>query len=254
MAQTWFGVQERTFANLLATVSPSFGIIVSSAATSYIITEPSKVPLALLLWACWSVVPLVLVWFIPEKPPTPPSPSAAVMASNRTNSMEKWKKSFKTAFTNIDYITLWLLMSGQLSIFFIALVLVSSIMLPFGYTSNQIGWVFVVIIASGWTSLPISKIVDKYGTWVLALRLLLVFCTVGLLGLSLTLQLTSDNNWYWAIMLSAAVYGYAQFPTLSIVFELGEHKGTTPQVTESISNPVFLVKRWSVLFQICCQR
>lgn len=216
LASTWFAPNERTIANTLATVSPSFGIITSSAATSYIITEPSKVPLALLLWACWSIIPMCLVWIVPEKPPTPPSPSAAVMGATKAGSLDKWKRSFKTAFTNIDYITLWLLMSGQLSLFFIYLVLVSSIMLPYGYTSNQVGWVFVVIVATGWTALPIAKIVDRTGGWVLAVRVLLIFCTIGLIGL--TLSLTS--NLYWAIMLSAAVYGYAQFPILPLVFEL----------------------------------
>lgn len=217
LASTFFGMHERTFANTLATVSPSFGIITSSAATSYIITSPDKTPLAMLLWACWSLIPAVLVWFVPEKPPTPASPSGAVMTASRVGGLEKWKRSFKTAFTNVDFICLWMLMSGQLSLFFIYLILVSSIMLPSGFTPNQIGFVFVVIVATGWLALPISKLLDRTGKWILALRLLLVFCTVGFVGLTLALQ----AKLYWAIMLSAAVYGYSQFPTLSIVFELG---------------------------------
>lgn len=141
LASTFFGMKERTLANTLGSVSPSFGVIISSAATSYIISEPSHVPLALLIWACYSCVPFVLVLFVPEKPPTPPSPSATVMASTRTASLSKWKTSIKTAFTNPSYILLWTLMSGNLSLFFVYIVLISSIMLPYGYSAQQVGWV-----------------------------------------------------------------------------------------------------------------
>ena len=121
LAALWFGAKERTIANTLASVSPSLGVLISSAATSFIISVPSQVPTALLIWASYSCVPMVMVLFTADKPPSPPTPSAVVIGARRTGSWEKWKLSFKTAVTNRNYIILWVLMSMQLSIFFVGL-------------------------------------------------------------------------------------------------------------------------------------
>ncbi|KAI9016194.1 major facilitator superfamily domain-containing protein [Hyaloraphidium curvatum] len=242
LASTFFGMKERTLANTLASVSPSFGVLLSSAVTSYIISTPDHVPLALLCWACYSVVGMITVLFVPEKPPTPPSPSASVMGATRTASLEKWKKSIKTAFTNWDYILLWTIMSGNLSLFFIYIVLISSIMLPYGYTAQQVGFVTVAIIATGWLALPISKVIDRTGGWVPALRSLLGICTVALVGLTLSLR----PDVYWAIILCACVFGYANFPLLGIVFELAI-EATYPDLLPAMSSCGLMALPWSLM-------
>ncbi|KAI9024222.1 major facilitator superfamily domain-containing protein [Hyaloraphidium curvatum] len=217
LASTWFGMSERTFANAVASVSPSAGVLLASAATPYIVSEPSKMPTALLIWACVSVVPLVMAVFMPAKPPTPPSPSANVMKATTASSVEKWKISLRTAVTNKDYIVLWIMMSGQLCLFFIYVVLVSSVMGSYGYSAQQAGFVTVAVIACGWLSTPIAKIVDRTGGWVPAMRALLILTTGAFVGLTLSLR----PGLYPAILVCAGVFGFVSTPVLPIVFELG---------------------------------
>jgi hypothetical protein len=139
------------------------------------------------------------------------------MASTKTASLDKWKLSLKTAFTNKSYLLLWTIMAGNLSLFFVYIVLISSLMLPSGYTPQQVGFVTVTIVSVGWLALPVSKVIGSRGLWVWSLRGFLASCTVSLIGLTLCLR----PDLYWGIILCAAVFGFANFPLLGIVFEVG---------------------------------
>ncbi|KAI9026017.1 major facilitator superfamily domain-containing protein [Hyaloraphidium curvatum] len=231
LAQTWFGLRERTVANTLASVSPSIGILISSSATSYIVSSPDKVPLAFLIWASYSVVPVCIMIFVPDRPPTPPTPSAEVMTASRHGQSARFKKSLKTAATSVPYLLLWLIMSLQMSIFFVLLLLVSPILLPFGYTPSQVGFLMPTIIIAGWFSLPVAKLVDRYSIWVSTLRVLLVGSSIAFTGLTLALK----PDMYWGILLSAAFFGVTNFPVLPIVFELCL-EATFPDLQPAVSN------------------
>lgn len=217
LASTWFGIRERTYANAVASVSPSAGVLVASAVSPFLVATPDDIPRALLTWACISVFPLFVAVFVPGAPPTPPSPSAAVLVATRTQSLAKFKTSLHTAVTNPSFILLWVIMSLQLTIFFIYVVLISSIMSGAGYSPQQAGFVTVAIISAGWFSTPISKIVDRTGGWIPAMRSLLVLTTVAFAGLTLSVR----YNVYWAIILCGAGFGFVSTPVLPVVFELG---------------------------------
>jgi FLVCR family MFS transporter 7 len=161
-AAVWFSENGRTTATMIGTVSNA-----SAAALAQLIipsitddTKPETMPNSVLFTAILSTVAIIPAFFVADRPPTPPSPSAAEALQETVE--EPFHISLKKVGTNKQFLLLLLVFGSLVGIFNSVTSLLATFTGPYGYTSNQAGYLGAGMVLAGLVGAAVSgPLVDK---------------------------------------------------------------------------------------------
>ncbi|KAF9102945.1 hypothetical protein BGX29_003999 [Mortierella sp. GBA35] len=144
-AAVWFSEHGRTTATMIGTVSNA-----SAAALAQLIipiitdnTKPETMPRSVLFTAVLSVVAIIPVFFVADRPPTPPSPSAAEALEQTVE--EPFHISLKKVGTNKQFLLLMIVFGSLVGIFNSLAVEITYPVTP--ASSTSILWAFGQLVA-----------------------------------------------------------------------------------------------------------
>ncbi|KAG0319404.1 hypothetical protein BGZ97_002199 [Linnemannia gamsii] len=153
---------ENRTATMIGTVSNA-----SAAALAQLIipiitddTKPETMPNSVLFTAILSTVAIIPAFFVADRPPTPPSPSAAEALQETVE--EPFHISLKKVGTNKQFLLLLLVFGSLVGIFNSVTSLLATFTGPYGYTSNQAGYLGAGMVLAGLVGAAVSgPLVDK---------------------------------------------------------------------------------------------
>ncbi|KAG0274371.1 hypothetical protein BGZ95_009858 [Linnemannia exigua] len=161
-AAVWFSEDGRTTATMIGTVSNA-----SAAAMAQLIIpiitdneKPETMPHSVLFTAVLSIVSIIPVFFVADRPPTPPSPSAAEALQQTVE--EPFHISLKKVGTNKQFLLLLLVFGSLVGIFNSVTSLLATFTAPYGYTSKQAGYLGAGMVLAGLLGAAVSgPLVDR---------------------------------------------------------------------------------------------
>ncbi|SCV73110.1 BQ2448_7035 [Microbotryum intermedium] len=235
-SETWFGLNARTTVTMILAVSNPFGGAVASLLAPGVVTNPTHVPLLCLIAAIIVTVCAPLAFLVQARPPTPPTKSAEGRLMSTTAVWRGVEALFgkggeedgvgrcMTRRERCDFAILSVIFTIVLAFFDAFLILINQIFEPYGYTSDQAGFIGAAVIFSGILAAGISApLLDRYFHFRLALT---AKCLVPIIGLSflLLIWVIKPKN-LAAIFVITVLMGCSSFTMLPIGLEMAAEIG-----------------------------
>ncbi|KAL9983577.1 hypothetical protein ACROYT_G005772 [Oculina patagonica] len=144
LAALWFGADERTTANMIASLSNPMGVMVANAIAPVIVKDKSKIPFMLEMFSIPAFLGVVMATFgvCSSTPPTPPTASAE-------SKSEPFFVGLKKVLRNKPYLVLMVAFGTGIGLFTCFQTLLEQIICPQGYSDSMAGTAGAVLIATG---------------------------------------------------------------------------------------------------------
>ena len=210
-SDSWFSAKARVSMTALMSLANPLGAAIGQFVNSSAVEQPEDMPKMVLYFAIIASLCCVLVVFCPQNPLTPPSPS-------NVHEKSTLSKALARAITYRDFWFLLIAFGTLVGLFNSFSTLISQLLTPYGYSTNDAGIVGAVLILAGIASAACtSPLVDKYHPYQFMLRTIVPFLTLCYLGLIFAVR--EDN--YIAICVVIGIIGAASFSLLPVALELG---------------------------------
>ncbi|CAG8575936.1 7231_t:CDS:2 [Paraglomus occultum] len=210
-AMTWFSDGGRTTANMVGSVANPLGGAVAQILIPSVVTEESRLPLALILTASIATVTAIPVLFLRDKPPSYPSFSAS-------QPPEKFGSGFKKLLTNWNFLVIWIAFTTIVGFFSAFLILMNDILSPYGYDETKSGIIGAVTILSGLVGAGISgPLIDKTKAYKTLIKSVTPVVGVGFFLLPFVVR----ENAYAEIAIVCSLIGFLSFSLLPVALEIG---------------------------------
>ncbi|KAF9097867.1 hypothetical protein BGX23_007769 [Mortierella sp. AD031] len=216
-AAVWFSEHGRTTATMIGTVSNA-----SAAALAQLIipiitdnTKPETMPRSVLFTAVLSVVAIIPVFFVADRPPTPPSPSAAEALEQTVE--EPFHISLKKVGTNKQFLLLMIVFGSLVGIFNSVTSLMATFTAPYGYTSNQAGYLGAAMVIAGLIGAAVSgPVVDRTKQYKSVCKTAVPVASACVIAFVFAVR----KNFFGGMMAILAVAGFSAFAALPAALEL----------------------------------
>lgn len=223
-AAVWFATHHRVTANTLQALP--LGMIVATLSMPKLVQSPDDMPRALLITSCISTAFGIPFLFLPSGPKVPPTESAKVVRTT-------FRQSLKSMLKVKNYLLLIVIFGCNFAIFASIVAITSSIFIPQGYTSVQVGLAsFVRIISGVGGAIIAGRITDWTGQHALVLKVAAPMVAVT----TVILYVQDLANSYAFVMVSCFLNGFFVFLILPVSLELAAE--CTFPVSESVSASV----------------
>lgn len=223
-AAVWFATHHRVTANTLQALP--LGMIVATLSMPKLVQSPDDMPRALLITSCISTAFGIPFLFLPSGPKVPPTESAKVVRTT-------FRQSLKSMLKVKNYLLLIVIFGCNFAIFASIVAITSSIFIPQGYTSVQVGLAsFVRIISGVGGAIIAGRITDWTGQHALVLKVAAPMVAVT----TVILYVQDLANSYAFVMVSCFLNGFFVFSILPVSLELAAE--CTFPVSESVSASV----------------
>lgn len=233
LAAVWFPDDERATANMIATMSNLFGIMLTGILSPVLVPEKERI----LFMLCIESVPAALavamatIGVCSSKPPTPPSASAEAPS-------QSFLVSIKSLLKNKAYWLLVLSIGCGIGLFCAMTTVLSQILCPWGYDSNFSGVVCnSALIGGGIVGAILASIIaDKTRKHTEIAKICLVLSTLALISFAV---MHSYRDLAAPIAVSLGVFGFFALPVYPIGNELCVE--TTYPVGEATSSGILMM-------------
>ncbi|KAF8426367.1 major facilitator superfamily domain-containing protein, partial [Tirmania nivea] len=223
----WFTSNARVSATALASLANPFGAAIGQLVNPFLATEASEIPQMVLVTAIIATIPAILALLIPAKPPSPPCAS----------SVEK-KLPLKVALMVVarskNFWLIFLMFAVYLGFFNAYSSLINQFYEPYGYSTDEAGYIGAVLIVVGLVASAIlSPILDRSHAFLTAIRIQVPL--IGLAFIAMIFTPTSPPNLVGP-MVVCAILGAASFSLLPISLEycIEQTHPVSPEVTSTI--------------------
>lgn len=223
----WFTSNARVSATALASLANPFGAAVGQLVNPILAGKASEIPQMVLITAIIATVPALLALLIPAKPPSPPCAS----------SMEKklpLKEALKVIAKSTNFWLIFLMFAVYLGFFNAYSSLINQIYEPYGYSTDEAGYIGAALIIIGLVASAIlSPILDRTHAFLIAIRVQVPL--IGLAFVAMIFTPTSPPNLVGPIVV-CAILGAASFSLLPISLEycIEQTHPVSPEVTSTI--------------------
>ncbi|RPB20264.1 MFS general substrate transporter [Terfezia boudieri ATCC MYA-4762] len=225
----WFTSNARVSATALASLANPFGAAIGQLVNPILATKASEIPQMVLITAIVATVPAIFALLIPAKPPSPPCVS----------SMEKklpLKEALKVVARSKNFWLIFLMESFAvyLGYFNAYSSLINQIYEPYGYSTDQAGYIGAVLIVAGLVAAAIlSPILDRRHAFLTAIRVQVPL--IGLAFIAIIFTPTSPPNLVGPMVVNA-ILGAASFSLLPVSLEycVEQTHPVSPEVTSTI--------------------
>ncbi|KAK9453212.1 major facilitator superfamily domain-containing protein [Dipodascopsis uninucleata] len=205
----WFNSNSRVTANALASLSNPLGGAIGQLVSPAIITEDSKVADMILYVAIISTILSIPSIAVPSKPPTPPCPSASYKKMS-------FRKSINKLVVNRRFVLIFIVFSVLVGFFNAYSSLIYQVMKPYGYTSDEAGYVGACLILAGLVfSAIVSPLIDKYHSYIIVFKAVPI---ISICYICLIFTQTESLNLAGPFIVSAVI-GATSFSLLPVVLE-----------------------------------
>lgn len=216
-AAVWFSENGRTTATMIGTVSNA-----SAAALAQLIipiitddTKPATMPNSVLFTAILSVVSIIPVFFVADRPPTPPSPSAA--EALHLTLEEPFHISLKKVGTNKQFLLLLLVFGSLVGIFNSVTSLLATFTGPYGYSSNQAGYLGAGMVLAGLLGAAVSgPLVDKTKQYKSVCKTAVPVASACMVGFVFAVR----RDFFPGMLVLLVISGFSAFAALPAALEL----------------------------------
>ncbi|KAF9931668.1 hypothetical protein FBU30_009729 [Linnemannia zychae] len=216
-AAVWFSEDSRTTATMIGTVSNA-----SAAALAQIIvpiitdnTKPETMPHSVLFTAILSTVAIIPAFFVADRPPTPPSPSAAEALLQTVE--EPFYISLKKVGTNRQFLLLMLVFGSLVGTFNTVTSLLAIFTAPYGYSSNQAGYLGAGMVLSGLLGAFISgPFIDRTRQYKSLCKTAVPIVTACMIGLVFAVR----RDFFPGMLTLLVIAGFCAFSALPAGLEL----------------------------------
>ncbi|KAJ3205786.1 Major facilitator super domain-containing protein 7 [Entophlyctis luteolus] len=213
-AAAWFSGEGRLLANTVMTLAGPLSAAVANGVAPLIVTsDASSVDTLNLIVFVVTVVLGFTSLLVYDKPPTPPSRSEAEK-SKLTLSQSLKEISGNRYFWILT--TVFAVVTGVLNV---TSTVISSFVVPYGYTEDDSGNIAVAAIASGLVgALTVGFILDKTKKHRIGIKIMAFLSFVGF-----TLATVSFMNISMKLMafFGAIIFGFGGMPSMALSMELG---------------------------------
>eukprot|EP01105_Mastigella_eilhardi_P028944 TRINITY_DN991_c0_g1_i16.p1 TRINITY_DN991_c0_g1~~TRINITY_DN991_c0_g1_i16.p1 ORF type:complete len:392 (-),score=71.53 TRINITY_DN991_c0_g1_i16:73-1248(-) len=200
LAASWFPVKERTAATSIGSLANPVGIGLGTYMAPCIVKVPDDMFTFLAIQAAiMSVVLVVVALLLRSRPKTPPSPTTS---QAQETSVKAYLISLKGLILHKDFMLLATSCMLTLGAYWAVLSLSSSLLMPFGYTDTQIGFLVCTALMSGVLSCTLfGVLLDRFRTY----RYFTFMAMLGTLAGFVTLFAAIRRNnlfcltWCWAL-------------------------------------------------------
>ncbi|KAF9156219.1 hypothetical protein BG015_006622 [Linnemannia schmuckeri] len=216
-AAVWFSENGRTTATMIGTVSNA-----SAAALAQLIipiitddTKPATMSNSVLFTAILSIVSIIPVFFVTDRPPTPPSPSAA--EALHLTIEEPFHVSLKKVGTNRQFLLLLLVFGSLVGIFNSVTSLLATFTGPYGYSSNQAGYLGAGMVLAGLLGAAVSgPLVDKTKQYKSVCKTAVPVASACVVGFVFAVR----RDFFPGMLALLVISGFAAFAALPAALEL----------------------------------
>ncbi|KAJ3380513.1 Major facilitator super domain-containing protein 7 [Entophlyctis sp. JEL0112] len=213
-AAAWFSGDGRLLANTVMTLAAPLSAALATGIAPLIVTDDLSSIDSLNMYAFIAAVVLGLPAFlIYDKPPTPPSRSEA-----QKNQMTL-KESLMQISGNRYFWILTTVFAVVTAVLNVTSTIISSMVVPYGYTEDDSGNIAVAAIASGLVgAILIGAILDRTKKHRLGIKIMAFLAFVGF-----TLFTVAAMNPDLSVMayVGAAIFGFGGLPSMALSMELG---------------------------------
>ncbi|SCZ94386.1 BZ3500_MvSof-1268-A1-R1_Chr12-2g03864 [Microbotryum saponariae] len=232
-SETWFGLNARTTVTMILAVSNPFGGAIASLLAPGVVTNPSHLPLLCLIAAIIVTVCAPFAFLVQARPPTPPTKSAE---GRLMSTAEVWRGvralfgkgdqegRCMTRRERCDFAIISIVFTVILAFFDAFLILINQIFEPYGYSSDQAGFIGAAVIFSGILAAGVSApLLDRYFHFRLALTAKFLVPIIGLSFLLLIWIIKPSN--LAPIFVITILMGCSSFTMLPIGLEMAAEIG-----------------------------
>ncbi|KAF9193604.1 hypothetical protein BGZ51_002892 [Haplosporangium sp. Z 767] len=215
-AAVWFSENGRTTATMIGSVSNAFAAALAQLIIPVITTDKDSMSTSVLVCAILSIVAIVPVLLMSDRPPTPPSPSAAEALQETAE--EPFWVSLKKVGSNKQFLILMFLFGTFVGFFNAFSSLISQFTAPFGYTAEEAGYFGAAMIVAGLVGAGISgPIIDRTKHFKTVLKSMVPLATIFYIVFVFVVRRDS----FIVIIVVSALLGLSSFALLPIVLEVG---------------------------------
>ncbi|KAG0046232.1 hypothetical protein BGZ83_008600 [Gryganskiella cystojenkinii] len=214
-AAVWFSENGRTTATMLGSVSNAFAAALAQLIIPVITTTPETMNTTVLVCAILSTVAIIPAFFIKERPPTPPSASAE-KALQETKEEPFWI-SLKKVFANKQFLLMMFVFGSFVAVFNSVTSLISQFTSPFGYDTNQAGYMGAAMVIAGLVGAGIAgPLTDKYKQYKSLIKTLVPITTLTFIAFVFVVR----ANDFAGIIVVSVLMGMSAFAVLPAALEM----------------------------------
>jgi len=217
VSQNWFSEKERGFVTGALAMSLPIGIVLGQGCTPFIAPEADDIPLMNIIWFIPALITqvLVMVSVTTSEPNTPPTQSSMLAREGhtRSRSLKEFLRLMKSAFTNVEYMLLFLITGGSVGFYNCISTQLSQMMCSRGYSNEAAGITGSLLLGTGFIGAICSGlIVEKYGRIEVVAKLF--FAVAGLVGIGFLQVLRKPGVEAWIMVFSSlfGVFGFGMYP------------------------------------------
>ncbi|XP_043915041.1 solute carrier family 49 member A3 isoform X2 [Protopterus annectens] len=217
VAALWFPENQRTTANMLASVANPFGIMLANLLSPIIVTDKSYIPLMLGIYSIPATLACILATAgIREKaPPTPPSASALSSTS------EPFWTGMKMLFQNRAYVLLMCCFGVGCGIFTAFSTLLEQILCVRGHSNFFIGLCGALFIALGMVGAALFGVyVDKTKRFMEVVKINFCLTALASIGFALVSRMTRSTTAEGLVVVVCALFGLFGISIYPVCMEL----------------------------------
>ncbi|KAF1757823.1 hypothetical protein GCK72_014280 [Caenorhabditis remanei] len=212
VSDSYFPPSERTLATTIGIMSNPFGILTANFFAPLLVQSSQDIAVLNNSLCVLCVGVLALVFFFSCR---------GLSNENKSESKEKqYLISFKTCFTNINYIILFVILGGGIGMFNSLYTMMFEMMCPSGYSNQMAGWCAVIMITSGIVgSFVAGVVVDKKKCYKEAMMLLMIVAVTAGTVFIWTTKLQGVEGTIGLLMF-AFILGFCGLATYPVGLEL----------------------------------
>ncbi|KAK3826016.1 MAG: major facilitator superfamily domain-containing protein [Benniella sp.] len=215
-AAVWFSETGRTTATMIGSVANAFAAALAQLVIPEITTDKDSMSTSVLVCVILSVVAIIPVLFMKERPPTPPSPSAE-QALLETKEEPFWV-SLKKVGTNKQFLILMFLFGTFVGFFNAFSSLISQFAEPFGYDATESGYFGAAMIVAGLVGAGIAgPVIDRNKQFKSLMKTMVPLATLFYIIFVFVVR----KDFLVGILVASALLGLFSFALLPVVLELG---------------------------------
>lgn len=214
-AAVWFSENGRTTATMLGSVSNAFAAALAQLIIPAITNSGDTMSTTVLVCAILSTVAIIPAFFIKERPPTPPSASAEQALLETME--EPFHVSLKKVLVNKQFLLLMLVFGSFVAVFNSVTSLISQFTDPFGYTTDEAGYMGAAMVVAGLVGAGIAgPMIDKYKKYKPLLKSLVPVTALSIVAFVFVVR----KNDMVGIMVVSVIMGMSSFAVLPAALEL----------------------------------
>ncbi|GJJ77424.1 MFS transporter, FLVCR family, MFS-domain-containing protein 7 [Entomortierella parvispora] len=214
-AAVWFSENGRTTATMLGSVSNAFAAALAQLIIPVITTSGDTMSTTVLVCAILSTVAIIPAFFIQERPPTPPSASAEEALKETIE--EPFWVLLKKVLVNTQFLMLMIVFGSFVAVFNSVTSLISQFTEPFGYSTDEAGYMGAAMVVAGLIGAGIAgPVIDKTKQYKSLIKTLVPITALSIVAFVFAVRRGDMGG----IMAVSVIMGLSAFAVLPAALEM----------------------------------